>query len=171
MCCCAKANRNGQPGYSWDGKTPGTRPVQPPEVPAGWTILYDEPGRCRPMVGGAPVRVDHHSHHYRVVREDVTKETKILVQHGGGREEIGDSYNVAKFAKILALLPDSDARFYALMAWDGSIGAADRTARDSEAHRWRAAIADGRARKRRYPKRGTTRVWIEEGPRTFDVSE
>lgn len=168
MCCCQKPTLNGQPGYSWDGKAAGTRKPYPPEVPEGWTILYDEPGRCGPTVGGAVVRIDHHCHHYRVVRDDIGS-THVLVQHGGGREEIGDTYNAAKLARLLAVLPDSDARFYALMAWDGVISNAKSAARESEAHRWRAAIADGRAKKRRYPQRGHTRVWIEDGPRVYDV--
>lgn len=168
MCCCAKANRNGQPGYSWDGKGESVREPWGPDVPEGWTILYDEPGRCRPVVGGEVVRVDHHSHHYRVVRES-SGSVMVLVQHGGGREQLGDDYNARKFAKILEMLPDSDARFYALMAWDGALGDAERAARDSEAQTWRAAAADKRIRTRRYPKRGHTKVWIEDKPRIYDV--
>ena len=164
MCCCEKPNKNGEAGYSLDGKAAGTRQPSPPRVPEGWTIIYDEPGRCGPM----GVRVDHHSHHYRVVKDDAGS-VHLIVQHGGGREELGGHYYAAKLARVLALLPDSDARFLALMSFDGAIAEARIEARESEAHRWRAAIADGRARKRRYPKRGHTKVWIEEGPRVYDV--
>ena len=60
MCCCAKPNVNGEPGYSWDGKSISTRPVDPPMLEDGDVLLFDEPGRC----GG----MDSHCHHYRLVK-------------------------------------------------------------------------------------------------------
>lgn len=167
MCCCAKPNKNGEPGYSWDGKTVGTRPANGPDVLGGDTILWDEPGRCRPQIGGSG-GVDYHSHHFRVVGYRHGADA-LLVRHGGG-DEVIELCRLDRVPELLALLPDSDARFLFLHTLYSAHSEAASAARESEAHRWRAAIADGRARKRRYPKRGTTKVWIEEGPRCYDVT-
>lgn len=78
MCCCAKPNVNGTPGYSWDGKNINTRPVDPPKLADRDLLLFDEPGRC----GG----MDSHCHHYRLVKTNLS--TFLLVRHGGGEERM-----------------------------------------------------------------------------------
>ncbi len=81
MCCCGQPTINGTPGaYSWDGKTWSTRQPEPPPLQEGDTLLYDEPGRC----GG----IDHHSHHFRLVRRQYGGHV-VLVRHGGGDERFG----------------------------------------------------------------------------------
>src|ERR1035437_10739478 len=77
MCCCAKPNINGEPGYSGDGQTINTRQVDPPALSDGDVLLFDEPGRC----GG----MDSHCHHYRLVKGCGTE---LLVRHGGGDDRM-----------------------------------------------------------------------------------
>jgi hypothetical protein len=77
MCCCASPNVNGQPGYSWDGKSVSTQPVNPPALQERDILLFDEPGRC----GG----MDSHCHHYRVVKDGPWIS---LLRHGGGDERM-----------------------------------------------------------------------------------
>ncbi len=168
MCCCAKPNKNGEPGYSWDGKQTGVRPTNGPDVLGGDTVLWDEPGRCRPQIGGNG-GIDFHSYHFRIVGHRHGS-CALMVRHGAGDETIALSRS-DRVPDLLALLPDSDARFLFLHALYSAHSEAESAARASESHRWRSAIADGRARKRRYPKRGTTRVWIEDGPRIYDTEE
>src|SRR5688572_9405566 len=78
MCMCGKPTINGEPGYSWDGKSIGVRPVDPPALADGDVLVYDGPGRC----GG----LDCHSHHFRLVMD--SGRAFLLVQHGGGDERI-----------------------------------------------------------------------------------
>jgi hypothetical protein len=163
MCDCQKPTRNDEPGFSYGAKD------REPALIDGDTLLYDEPGRCAPSVNGEKGKTDYHSHHYRIVR-DVCGGTALLVRHGMGDErlDLGGAYT--KAAQLFDALPTSDARFLLASMLFSVRDEAANEARKSEANKWRAAIADGRARKRRYPRRGTTRVWIEEGPRVFDVS-
>ena len=165
---CEKPNRNGQPGYAWNTPETGVHPINAPETPERCEIVYDEPGRCCPTLNGKPYHIDHHSRHYRLFKDDIGQ-FRAVVRHGGGTVEFGNDYDWGRIAKIMEPM-DSDTRFILFMSIESLCKHAERDAVSQEAHRWRAAIADGRARKRRYPKRGTTRVWIEDGPRVYDVS-
>lgn len=168
MCCCPKPNRNGEPGYSWDGKVFGTHEPVAPSLHEAETLLFDEPGRCSPQINGDG-STDYHSHHYRLVGVRHGG-FRLLVRHGGGEERVSLGYSYRRIADLVAMLPSSDARYLFLHALYTIHQEASDAARETEANRWRAAAADGRLKKRRYPKRDTTRVWIEEGPRTYDVS-
>jgi hypothetical protein len=42
---CGKPTINGEPGYSWDGKSVYTRPIDAPALREGDELIYDEPGR------------------------------------------------------------------------------------------------------------------------------
>lgn len=146
MCCCAKPNVNGEAGYSWDGKTTGVRPVNPPALADGDTLLFDEPGRC----GG----MDSHCHHYRLVRR---YGTELLVRHGGGDERIRVS--LPRGFSFEAM--DSNTRYWMLNAMyhaysDGRQSGSIETARD-----YRTAFAEGRLRKRALPKQGKVKIWID----------
>lgn len=161
MCCCGTPIRNDQPGYSWDGKNSGTYGIEgrAPEL-AGATIVYDEMGRCQPIISGKKYMVDHHSHHYRLFKDDIGR-YRGFVRHGGGTEEFGDSHVWSKLAMLMETM-DSDARFVLFMAIDSTWDKAARSARNAEEARWRLAAADKRIKTRRSAKRGTCKVWIEE---------
>lgn len=169
MCCCGKRTVNGEPGYKWNQPSgpESVYPISAPELPERSALVYDEPGRCCPVVNGKPYKVDHHSHHYRLVKNDIGQ-LRAFVRHGGGVEEFGDSYDWTRLALLMEPM-DSDARFVFFMGIESTATHAARAARESEAHKWRAAAADKRIRTRRYPKRGHTKVWIEDGPRIYDV--
>jgi hypothetical protein len=163
MCCCGKPTRNDEPGYRWQpNDIPVMRGVSAPPAPsAGWEIIHDEPGRCSPTVGGKVYRVDHHSHHYRVFRDEFGS-VRAFVRHGGGVVEIGNSYDLGKLSMVLALLADSDARFVALMAVEGLTEKAADKARDDERRRWQNAAAEKRIKTRKRRGRNLVDVWIEE---------
>lgn len=147
MCCCAEPNVNGQPGYSWDGKNINTRPLDPPPLIDGDVLLFDEPGRC----GG----MDSHCHHYRLVKNAGSH--MLLAQHGGGSERARVS--LPRGFSLDGV--DSNTRYWMLNAIHHAATDARRTAEDSTAHKYKAAFANGLLKKRRMPKRGVVKVWIE----------
>ncbi len=126
MCMCGKPTINkdgpGEYGLSW----------RAPELPEECALIYDEPGRCSPMLNGVPYKVDHHSHHYRMFK-DSTGSYRAFVKHGMGTVEFGDSYRMEKIAKIMATM-DSDARFILFMTIEGLITHAEREAKTKAAN-------------------------------------
>lgn len=149
MCCCGKPVVNGEPGYSWDGKSFSTRPVCAPELPEGAELLFDEPGRC----GG----LDCHSHHYRVTKKNGGY--SLLVRHGGGEEAIRIS-NGKAVAQILQSL-DSTQRYWILSAMFFAHSDGEQTAQEAEQSKWRHAAAQGRIKTRKMRGRDAVKVWIE----------
>lgn len=160
MCCCGKPTINGQPGYSWDGKSFSTRPVSPPDLAEGEKLIYDEPGRC----GG----IDCHSHHFRVVKGRYSGHL-LLVRHGGGDERIGFGCTGDLMLPSLDQL-DSNARYWLLHTIYSTHDQTQRETRDSLNAKWRQAAADGRIRTRKNRSRGTVKVWIEDPPKMEDGS-
>lgn len=146
MCCCAKPNLNGEPGYSWDGKNVSTRPVNPPALADRDVLLFDEPGRC----GG----MDSHCHHYRLVKNSGHE---LLVRHGGGDERIRVS--LPRGFTLEAM--DSNTRYWILNAMYHaySDGRSDGTL--SESLRWRKAHNDGRVKRRKLRGQNQFKIWIE----------
>lgn len=145
MCCCGKPNINGQPGYSWDGKAVGVRPVDPPEIEERESLIFDEPGRC----GGQ----DSHCHHYRVTS------LGLLVRHGGGTERLRLSNQKAVITALSAL--DSTGRYWLLNALYRAAGDASRNAQDETSAKYRKAFVEGTLKKRKLPAQGQVKVWIE----------
>lgn len=147
MCCCGKPTINGEPGYRWnDPSGPGgIRPVNPPDVVEGETILFDEPGRC----GG----IDSHSHHYRVVRGS------LLVRHGGGDERVRLSNTNAVITALSGL--DSNGRYWLLNAIYQAHHDGGRDAMVKERETWRKAAASKRIRTRKQRGSDSVKVWIE----------
>ncbi len=144
MCMCASPNINGEPGYSWDGKNIGTRPVNPPTLAERDVLLYDEPGRC----GG----MDSHCHHYRLVKNCGAS---LLVAHGGGegrmRVSLPRGFNLDGL--------DSNTRYWIFNAIFHASSDARRDGRDKASHEYSKAFVDGRLKKRK--KQGSVKVWIE----------
>lgn len=151
MCCCAKPNVNGEPGYSWDGKNVNTRPVDPPTLKERDTLLFDEPGRC----GG----MDSHCHHYRLVNNCGLE---LLVRHGGGEERIHVS--LPRGFSFDGL--DSNTRYWMLNAIFHAHSNGERQGADKTAQKYRKAFVDGRLKKRKLPAQGSVKVWIEPEPYT-----
>lgn len=148
MCCCAEPNVNGMPGYSWDGKNVNTRPVNPPSLVEGDTLLFDEPGRC----GG----MDSHCHHYRLVK--YAGSTMLLIHHGGGSERIRIS--LPRGFSFDGM--DSSPRYWILNAIYHAHSDGKRDAQENTASQFRKAFIEGRLKKRKLPARGSVKVWIEE---------
>jgi hypothetical protein len=159
MCCCAKPNKNGEPGYSWDGVNVGVHPASGPTLLESETLLFDEPGRCRPKIAGKG-DIDYHSHHFRIVGAR-HGEFRLLVRHGGGDERIDLGYSARRMADFAAMMPDSDARYLFMhMLYSVSQDAAS-VARNDENEKWRQAAAEKRIRTRKVRGMGRVKVWIE----------
>jgi hypothetical protein len=154
MCCCEKPNINGQPGYSWDGKSSSTRPVNPPALADGEELIHDEPGRCGHGT-------DSHSHHFRLVKARYGGYS-LLVRHGSGDQRVGLGYRRA--IPDLAATLDSDARYWLFQALWHTVQDAEVAARAACTAMWRQAAADRRIKTRRLPARGTVKVWIADPP-------
>ncbi len=155
MCCCGKPTINGQPGWRWQPTdNPSVYPVNPPDVPEGLKILYDEPGRC----GGAAKwseGTDSHSYHYRVVRDCGLW---LYVRHGGPRDE---KFRLTQSAAVPLAALDSDGRYWMLNAIYHAASNAERDARSAESFRWSTAVADKRVKTRKIRKSGgAVKVWI-----------
>lgn len=159
MCCCAKPNVNGNFGYRWNGESESTRPVDPPELQDGETLVYDEPGRC----GG----MDSHCHHYRVVKR--YSSLFLAYRHGGGDGRIRLSCTPT-FVDMLAAL-DSNARYWMLGVIFHAHADAERAAQEAESRKWRTAIAEKRVRSRKYPAQGLVKVWIESATELARLAE
>ncbi len=149
MCCCGKPTINGEPGYSWDGKSFSTRPVHPPELAEGDELLCDEPGRC----GG----LDCHSHHFRLVKNRYGY--NILVQHGGGAERISLGV-IGKYAIPSFDYLDSNQRYWLLHTLYSVHQSATDQTRQQQSLFWRVAAAEKRIKTRK--TRAGTKVWIED---------
>lgn len=159
MCCCGQPIINGPPGYKWQpNDPPSVRPVNPPEIAEGDTLLYDEPGRC----GG----LDCHSHHFRLVRDQHRIYTYLLVRHGGGTERIKLDCSAdcllgtTRRAGVdhLASL-DSNGRYWLLHTIYSAHRAAGLTAQERTSNKWAQAFIDKRIKKRK--RSGVVRVDIE----------
>lgn len=148
MCMCGKPTINGEPGYSWDGKSVSVRHVMPPELRNGDQLLYDEPGRC----GG----LDSHSHHFRVVKRSYSH--ALLVRHGGGEEAIDLSVAFKLALDGLAVL-DSNSRYWLFLSIHSAQRIAETRAQDKCNATWRKAAAEKRVKTRKM--RAGVKVWIE----------
>lgn len=153
MCCCGKPVINGEMGYRWQPTdTPQVRLPNPPELGEGELIVFDEPGRC----GG----LDCHSHHFRVITEHFGGYA-LLVQHGGGLERVqlwcGFKLGIDGLKSL-----DTNARYWLLYGIYDADRKAKTNATDIEAAKWMQAAAGKRIKTRKYPKRRTVKVWIED---------
>lgn len=151
MCCCGKPVVNGQPGYSWDGKSFSIRPVNPPDIKDGDVLMYDEPGRC----GG----IDSHSHHFRVVNSGGVWSNAILVRHGGGDERISLSSVGRLMLPMLAKL-DSNERYWLLHTIYSAHEDAIARTREKQNLFWMTAAAEKKIKTRKV--HGGVKVWIED---------
>lgn len=149
MCCCKEPNVNGNPGYSWDGKSVGTHPVNPPTLRDGDMMLFDEPGRC----GG----VDSHSFHFRVVRQKYGG-LALLVRHGAGEERI--RLGTRPIGETLARLGSGERYWFLQCLYHVQSEAARHAATERDSV-WRSAAAEKRIKTRKQRGRGTVKVWIE----------
>lgn len=148
MCCCKEPNVNGEPGYSWDGRTFVTRQPDPPTIYDEDELLTDDPGRC----GGC----DSHAYHFRVVRRD--GDVLLLVKHGAGEEAIrlggwrvGTRYLVEM---------DADDRYWLLQLLYNVQSEQKRDAIAVNDAKWRRAAAEKKIRTRKLRGQDRVKVWI-----------
>lgn len=156
MCCCGKPVVNGEPGYSWDGKTFGVYPVNPPPLEEHEALLFDEPGRCNSGSGSGGL--DSHCHHYRVTLRFGTH--YVLFKHGGGHGRFRLSGGRMVVDALRAL--DSNARYWTLNAMFHAQWQSASDAREATAAEWRKAAAEKRIKTRKV--KGGVKVWVEDRP-------
>lgn len=152
MCCCNKPNINGEQGYNCNNPNgqSSIRPVDPPKLEDGDTILFDEPGRC----GG----IDSHSFHYRLITR--YGDVALLVRHGMGDECISHLANGKAILNTLQSL-DSNGRYWLFNAIFHAQSDSARRSKESTSEVWRKAAAEKRIKTRKYPVKGIVKVWIE----------
>jgi len=153
MCCCGKPTMNGEPGYSWDGKSFGVRSIDPPELEDGDELLYDEPGRC----GG----LDSHCHHVRLVKRG-GRNYSLLVRNGSGdhRIDLGCVFTVAVKSGSLDAM-DSNARYWFLLSIYNAARDATEVGRGEEQTKWLMAAIEKRIRTRKMRGYNQVKVWID----------
>lgn len=151
MCMCEKPTINGDPGYSWDGKSFFVRTPDPPELADDEELLYDEPGRC----GG----IDSHCHHFRLVKKH--GRFNLLVRNGGGDRRISLGSRQPGMQALSKL--DSNDRYWLLQMLYHSIQDSARSATESESAKWRRAAAEKRIKTRKVRGKDSVKVWIEDG--------
>jgi len=155
MCMCGKPVINGQPGYSWNGNGTSVYPVNPPELKADDTLIYDEPGRC----GG----LDSHCHHFRLVK-DRWGDVAILVRHGGGDERFSIAKYMPGMTQLLAAMErqDTNGRYWFMHLLHSIHHNAESAAKSRERGIWAMAAIEKRIKVRR--RNGQTRAEIVTSP-------
>ena len=130
--------------------TINTKAWRAPDLQDGDVLLFDEPGRC----GG----LDHHSHHFRVVKHGCGT-VSLLVRHGGGDERMR-LFPHRQLPEFFGSM-DSTTRYWILATiYDAYIdGKEDGYAK--EHHLWQQAAAEKRIKTRKQSARGIIKVWIE----------
>lgn len=156
MCMCGKPVVNGEPGYSWDGKSVGVRPVNPPDIEKDDVIWLDLPGRC----GG----LDSHCHHFRVVKRHSSY--YLLVRHGGGDERI--SLGSRPGVEALAAL-DSTGQYWLLQMLFSVQRDSQVKGHENCERKWRHAAAEKRIKTRKQRGGGGVKVWIESPKQAASV--
>ncbi len=151
MCMCGRPTLNGDPGYSWNGESPHTYPINPPALQDGDELLYDEPGRC----GG----LDSHSYHLRVVRRRFGGFV-LLIRHGGGDECVSLGSTHMALDALDAL--DSNARYWLLLRFYHVQSDAAHEATQRANTLWRTAAAEKRIKTRKVRNGNAVKVWIED---------
>jgi len=154
MCYCKTHHVNGTPGqYSWDGKTFGTYPVDPPKLPEeDHTVVMSAAGRC---VKG----LDSHSYHVTITEYDGGR---FCV---GCRNGSGDSwFDIPRGKHLVAALKtlDDESRYFAMLALWQTARNASAMGHAFEERRWAHAVLDKRVKVRK--RRGTRRVEIIPAP-------
>ncbi len=129
----------------------GAEPWRQPKIEEGDALIFSEHGRVLD-------NTCYRSHWFCVVKAQHGGYF-LLVKHGGGEErfQIGWSNRIAS-----ALVPlDSDSRYLLLYTLYHAHSTAKREARENTSATYNKAFVDGRLKKRKFPARGITKVWIE----------
>lgn len=151
MCSCGTPTINGQAGYRWQpNDAPSIRPVNPPALSDGETLIRDEPGRC----GG----LDSHCHHFRIVKSYASY--FLLVRHGGGDERIPLHKPETDVMREL----DSTPCYWIMRAIQGAYSDGRSNAIQTTDLKWRRAAAEKRIKTRKVRNGEGVKVWVE--PRT-----
>lgn len=148
MCACKEPNINGTFGYSWDGRTTGKYPVNPPDIGQNDSLIFDEPGRC----GG----IDSHAHHYRVVFDGYTF---YLVISGAETIRVRLANGKAVVAALQQL--DSNGRYWLLNAISHTAIDYDFKGYETANKLWQRAAVEKRIRTRKIRNSDKVRVWVE----------
>jgi hypothetical protein len=150
MCCCGKPTVNGTAPVKMTYELPASSyEPRPPALHDRDVLLFDEPGRC----GG----LDHHSYHFRVVKQ--YSSLYLLVKHGGGEERIR-LFPLDRLDAILAGM-DSDSRYWLLSTIHAAHRDGAKDSQETEAYRWRRAAAEKRIKTRKVRGGSAVKVWID----------
>ncbi len=125
-----------------------------PEVKDGETIVFSECGRSLN-------NVCYRSHYFRIVKPEFGPH-ELLVKHGGGQERFSLGYGDTVPSMISTLgKMDSDTRYLAIYLMYDIRKDAGRHATAETAAKYERAFVDGKLKKRKLPRQGRVKVWIE----------
>ena len=148
MCCCGKPTINGEPGYSWDGRSTMVYAPAPPELAEGDVLLADEPGRCGRGI-------DSHCYHFRLVEN--RGQCLLVVKHGAGTERI--RFGWTKTLGDFATTPNAD-RYWVFQAAYHAVADTSEAAAEKVESLWRRAAAEKRIKTRKLPGQDAVRVTL-----------
>lgn len=148
MCMCKSPTVNGEPGYSWDGKTIGVRQPDPPAIEPGDELLADDPGRC----GG----LDSHCHHFRLVKRYGV--IMLLVRNGSGDHAYHLGSHRPGIKPLLEM--DSSERYWLLQLFYHTMMGHTRERVEATNNEWRVAAAEKRIKTRKVRNSDAVKVWI-----------
>lgn len=138
--------------------TYGSDPRRAPLVNEGDTIVYDEHGRDYPSLSLTGVTVCHCSHWFRVVSHRHGG-FALLVEHGGGREQIELEHE--KHAILAMACLSSDDRFHMLSLIHKMHRTAHTAGWQKADRTWRKAVAENRVTRRKMPGRELYKIGIK----------
>lgn len=140
----------------------GAEAFRQPDLAEGDELLYHECGRIIEANTYAHGRngIDYRSHSFKVVRGAHNYGCFLLVKHGAGQERIQLDYNGNRGAQLFEKL-DSNERYLLMHMLFTVNGQARRHAEEATAQTYRKAFVSGALRKRKMPKQGTVKVWID----------
>lgn len=131
--------------------TYGSEPLRQPVIEAGDIEVYSEHGRDIE-------NVCYCSHWFKIVRAEFGG-FYLLVRHGGGEERVRLSHKKIVINSLAKL--ESDERYLLMWQMLDIKHESERAAISETRQEIEEAFVGGRLKKRYYPKRGITKVWIE----------
>ena len=130
----------------------GAEEWRKPSVEDGETIIYSECGR---VLDNVCMRS-----HWVLIVKGKYGGYYLIVKHGGGQERFRVDYSDRIIRALQSL--DSDSRYIIMYDLLNAYTNGSRKGREETEGLFKKAFVDGDLKKRKFPKQGITKVWIEK---------